>query len=128
MSSMDISDPINESDRRIIRTSRRVDENLLSALVRLIVAASGANRVILFGSRARGQERADSDVDLFVVVTGRPEDRREKRRAISRVLAERLVPIDILVRTEDEVREAVSLGDPLVQGEIFSNGRVLYAR
>jgi predicted nucleotidyltransferase len=128
MSSMDISDLINENDRRIIRTSRRVDEDLLSAVVRLIVAASGANRVILFGSRARGQERTDSDIDLFVVVTGRPEDRREKRRAISRVLAERLVPIDILVRTEDEVREAVSLGDPLVQGEIFSNGRVLYAR
>jgi predicted nucleotidyltransferase len=128
MSSMDISDLINESDRRIIRTSRRVDENLLSALVRLIVAASGASRVILFGSRARGQERADSDVDLLVVVTGRPEDRREKRRAISRALAERLVPIDILVRTEDEVREAALLGDPLIQSEIFSNGRALYAR
>jgi predicted nucleotidyltransferase len=128
MSSMDISDLINESDRKIIRTSRRVDENLLSALVRLIVAASGASRVILFGSRARGQERADSDVDLLVVVTGRPEDRREKRRAISRALAERLVPIDILVRTEDEVREAALLGDPLIQSEIFSNGRALYAR
>ncbi len=128
MASIDISDLINESDREIIRTSRQVDEDLLSAVVRLIVAVSGATRVILFGSRARGQERADSDVDLFVIVTGQPEDRREKRRAISKALAERLVPIDILVRTEDEVRQAAYLGDPLVQGEIFSNGRVLYAR
>lgn len=116
------------SDREIIRSSRRVDENFLNALVRYIVAVSGATRVILFGSRAVGQERPDSDVDLFVVVTGSEGDRREKRRAISRALIERLIPIDILVRTEEDVRKAVSLEDPLINGEVLSKGRVLYAR
>jgi predicted nucleotidyltransferase len=128
MTPIDLSEQIDEHDREIIRSSRRVDEDFLSAIVRRIVAVSGATRVILFGSRARGEERIDSDVDLFVIVTGQPEDRREKRRAISKALVERLVPIDILVRTEDEVRQAEAAGGPLIQGEIFSNGRVLCAR
>jgi predicted nucleotidyltransferase len=57
-------------DHEIIRTSRQVDERFLAALARRIVAVSGATRVILFGSRARNEEREDSDVDLFVIVPG----------------------------------------------------------
>lgn len=116
------------TDREIIRSSRRVDKDFLDALVRNIVAVSDATRVILFGSRAIGRERPDSDVDLFVVVTGSEDDRREKRRAISRALIERLIPIDILVRTEDDVRQAVSMRDPLIKEEVLSKGRVLYNR
>lgn len=125
--SFDLSEQTIERDREIIRTSRRVDEEFLDAVVRNIVAVSGATRIILFGSRARGRERSDSDVDLLVVVTGRPEDRREKRHAISKALVERLIPMDILVRTEDDVCQAISLGDPLIKGEILPYGRVLYA-
>lgn len=122
------SSELSERDREIIRTSRFVDEPFLGAVVRRIVAVSGATKVILFGSRAQGLEHSDSDVDLFVVVAGPADERREKRRAISRSLVERIIPIDILVRTEDEVERAATLGDPLIQDEILPKGRVLYAR
>ncbi len=117
----------DEQDRQIIGASQLVDERFLRALVRQIVRASGATRVILFGSRARKEERADSDVDLFVIVPGPAEEREEKRRAISRALFERLIPLDVIVCTEDDVRRAASLGDPFIVDDILREGQVLYA-
>ncbi|MGH9940272.1 MAG: nucleotidyltransferase domain-containing protein [Blastocatellia bacterium] len=120
--------PADESsDQEVIRSSRQVDERFLSALVRRIVEVSGATRVILFGSRARNEERADSDVDLFVIVPGQAEERDVKRRAISRALVDRWIPLDIIVRTEDDVRRSASLGDPFIVDDILREGRVLYA-
>jgi predicted nucleotidyltransferase len=114
-------------DYEIIRSSRQVDERFLAALVRRIVAVSGASRVILFGSRARNEERDDSDVDLFVIVPGQAEERDEKRRAISLALVKHLIPLDIIVRSEDDVRRSISLGDPFIVDDILREGRVLYA-
>jgi predicted nucleotidyltransferase len=114
-------------DHEIICASRQVDERFLAALVRRIVAVSGATRVILFGSRARNEEREDSDVDLFVIVPGSAEERDVKRRAISRALFKRRIPLDIIVRSEDDVRRAISLGDPFIVDDILREGRVLYA-
>ncbi|NOT64374.1 MAG: nucleotidyltransferase domain-containing protein [Acidobacteria bacterium] len=120
---------INEpNDQEIIRASRQVDERFLAALVRRIVEASGATRVILFGSRARHEERDDSDVDLFVIVPGQAVERDVKRRAISHALVKHLIPLDIIVRTEDDVRRATLLGDPFIVDDILREGRELYAR
>ncbi len=115
------------NDHEIIRTSRTVDERFLAALVRRIVAVSGATRVILFGSRARHEERDDSDVDLFVIVSGQTEERDLKRRAIALALVKHLIPLDIIVRSEADVRQATSLGDPFIVDDILREGRILYA-
>ncbi len=114
-------------DQEIISASRQVDERFLAALVRRIVAVSGATRVILFGSRARNEERDDSDVDLFVIVPGSAEERDVKRRAISVALVRHLIPLDIIVRSEDDMRRSISLGDPFIVDDILREGRVLYA-
>ena len=44
-----------------------VTDALLDRMVRAIVAEVDPEQVILFGSRARGDAREDSDVDLIVV-------------------------------------------------------------
>ena len=54
-----------------------VDAALLDEIVRRLVAAIDLDRIILFGSRARGDARADSDIDLLIVKeTDQPVYRR----------------------------------------------------
>ena len=80
--------------------------------------------VLLFGSRARGEETADSDWDFLVVM---PTDLRPAQRTLAVLRAVRAlpsthgVPIDILVRTPDEMRR----GFPLSK-EIMREAQVLY--
>ena len=45
----------------------RPDPRHLKALVRAIVSTAAPERIILFGSAARGEMHADSDIDLLVV-------------------------------------------------------------
>jgi predicted nucleotidyltransferase len=73
-------------------------------IARLIAERFDPERVILFGSHARGRAGEHSDVDLLVEMpagtvlpgTGNP---------IRRAIAERYVlPMDVIVRTADQLR------------------------
>lgn len=80
-------------------------------------------RVILFGSHARGDTTADSDVDLLVVmpVQGRPwQMAAEIRRRVDPPF-----PLDLLVRTPEQMRTRLEMGDPFL-AEILREGKVLY--
>lgn len=44
-----------------------VDETVLSEIVRRLVKAIDPDKIVLFGSRARGDFRGQSDVDLLIV-------------------------------------------------------------
>ena len=58
----------------------QVDDALLRRMVKTIVDEVDPEQVILFGSRARGEAAADSDVD-FVVVESAPFGDGHDRRA-----------------------------------------------
>lgn len=75
----------------------------LPAVVEEIVAAAAPERIVLFGSLARGEEGADSDIDLLVVLRskgGRPS--WEHSTAIHRAVSAP-VPLDIVVTDLDEL-------------------------
>lgn len=79
----------------------QLTQDLIDDLVREIVAEEHPVRVILFGSRVRGDARADSDVDVLVVAdTGLAPPRRSRR--LRQRLASFPLPKDILVVTPDE--------------------------
>jgi len=59
-------------------------------------------RVLLFGSRARGNARADSDVDLLVVLP-EVDDARRAAIEIRRALADFPVAKDVIVTTPEEI-------------------------
>ena len=68
----------------------RVDDALLHRMVKAIVDEVDPEQVILFGSRARGDATADSDVDLVVVEAvpfGDGRDRRAEATRLWRALA-----------------------------------------
>ena len=74
----------------------------LDALVTALVDALHPRRIILFGSRARGDAREDSDVDLLVIAdTELPPDERSFRA--HKAVRDLGLATDILVVTPGEV-------------------------
>jgi uncharacterized protein len=84
------------------------------------------DRIILFGSRAEGKHGEGSDIDLVIVkeTEKRPLDRRIE---VETLLADRSIPIDIVVYTPEEMRALYSMGSPFVE-EIVEKGRLVYMR
>ncbi len=108
----------------------QVDDALLRRMVKTIVDEVDPEQVILFGSRARGEAAADSDVD-FVVVEAAPfgagRDRRAETTRLWRALADFDVSKDILLFSRDEVEYwRDSLNHVLARA--LREGEVLYER
>ncbi|MBN1149055.1 MAG: nucleotidyltransferase domain-containing protein [Anaerolineales bacterium] len=100
-----------------------VSESLPQAIER-IVAALQPEKIILFGSYARGAPTPDSDVDLLVIMeTDLPP--LERYLAVSRLLRPRPFPVDILVKRPDEIEQALDEGDFFIH-TILNEGEVLY--
>ncbi len=104
-----------------------VDPDTLAAITNLIAGRFTVERVILFGSHARGVADDNSDVDLLVVVA--PGERPSgPGNPIRRAIAERFVlPMDVLVCDTEQV--AAVRDDPSsVIHHALTEGRVLYDR
>jgi predicted nucleotidyltransferase len=94
-------------------------------LVHRIVEAVHPERIILFGSSARDEGRADSDIDLLVVI---PEGahRRKTAQIIYRHLLGTGLAVDVVVATPSDLAK---YGDSpaLVYRDALRDGRELYA-
>ena len=107
-----------------------VTEDLIRQMVGVIVAEAHPERVILFGSHARGDAAETSDVD-FIVVDSAPFNEQRSRRLfcvrLYEALAKFRVPTDILAYSRHEFdywRESLNH----VLGRAVAEGRVLYER
>jgi len=81
-------------------------------------------RVVLFGSYARGKATEDSDVDLLVIME------HDKPRNVEQAIAIRLAgdapfAMDLLVRRPSEVAERLAMNDSFFKG-LLEDGQVLY--
>jgi len=95
-------------------------------ITRRIVATVQPQRILLFGSVARGQSNADSDFDMLVIVRG-PAHRRALAQEIYKNLRGILTPVDIVVATEQDVQQhGQAIGSILRPA--LKEGRVVYER
>lgn len=103
-----------------------VTEQALRKIVQRIVNELRPEKIILFGSYGYGSPTEDSDVDLLVIMetSSRPADRY---LAVSRLIRPRPFPLDILVKTPEEISRATEKGDFFI-GEIVTKGQTLYER
>jgi len=102
----------------------QIDRSLVGEIVRRIVETVQAERVILFGSRARGDARPESDVDLLVIAYS-TQPRYRRAAPLYGALSDILIPMDIIVYTPEEVEEWKGVRQAFVTTAI-REGKVLY--
>ena len=102
----------------------KINFRLLRQVTDQIVDGVHPKKIILFGSHASGKPNRDSDVDLLVVMQSRKKP-VELAVQVSKTLHFHPFPIDILVRTPQELKKRLLLGDVFFR-EILTKGKVLY--
>ena len=88
----------------------------------------GAEAVILYGSRADGSARPDSDVDLMIIKSDVPGTANERFREMNAVLSDvkEGYSLDTRLYTPEQVERTLARGDHFIQ-DIILQGQALYA-
>jgi uncharacterized protein len=107
------------------QTSKSIDnDELIEEISHRLAAAAPGAKVILFGSRSRGEERPNSDVDLMVIQPGEVDRPVAESARLRRELRGLGVNLDLLVVGAKYAEERGRMEGSLMK-EVLSEGRVL---
>jgi len=107
-------------------TLQKTYENEIAEITEKIIKGYNPEKIILFGSAAKGELRKDSDADFFIIKD--TEERFFNRcRAVRRLIRGREIPVDIIVYSPKEVNHALEIGSFFTE-DIIKNGKVLYEK
>ena len=84
-------------------------------------------QIIVFGSYAYGNPTEDSDVDVLVVMPLAPGHRDVKQAARIRERVPAPFPMDVIVRSPQQIARRLALGDGFIAG-VVRDGRTMYDR
>lgn len=91
-----------------------------------IVREFHPEKIVLFGSYAYGKPSPDSDVDLLVVMPFEGSPFRQAALILGHVVRTvGVIPMDVVVRTAEQVRERLQIGDSFMR-EISERGKTIY--
>lgn len=101
-------------------------DKLLQEIVQRILAAGSPQRIIMFGSRARGTARPDSDLDLLIIEeSDLPRYKRSPRYYLA--LTGTFADKDIVVWTPQEADDWRNVPNAFITTAL-REGKTLYAR
>jgi predicted nucleotidyltransferase len=89
-----------------------------------IVEKYKPDKIILFGSAARGEWSSDRNADFLMIKKETPYYGRDRIREPSRLI-DRQFPVDLLIYRSDEFDNRIQMGDPFLK-TIFKEGKVLH--
>jgi uncharacterized protein len=95
-----------------------MNKNLLLNIKTVIHSFFPDAKVLLFGSRARGDERKDSDYDLLVITksTFPAQEKVSWRSKIDKALVKSIhAPVDVILNSEEEIESKKTLPGHVVQ-------------
>jgi len=102
------------------------NNDLIGDIVRRIVETAQPEKIILFGSRARGDARPNSDFDVLVIKkSSEPSYRRDAPLYVA--LADLPVEVEVLVYTPEEVAEWAQVPQAFVT-TATREGKTVYER
>jgi predicted nucleotidyltransferase len=90
-----------------------------------IVEKFAPEKIILFGSYARGNPTVESDVDLLVIV-----DTNKSTWKLSSEISlalDHTFPLDIIVKTHQQIKQRLENGDFFIE-DILNHGKIIYER
>ena len=102
--------------------------DLISQMTRRIVETVSPERIILFGSYAKGNVKPDSDIDLMVIESAPFGPNRSRRKEMTRLwmaLRDFAFPKDILVYSRDEWERWQGAQNHIIS-RASHEGRVVY--
>jgi predicted nucleotidyltransferase len=118
-------DRVGVKDNSEAERMEQVKQEVLDEIIRRIVEVAQPEKIILFGSAARGEMGPNSDVDLLVIKSG------AHRRRVTQMIYMNLIgvgqAVDVVVVTPEDIeryRDAFAL----VIEPALREGRVVYAR
>ena len=117
-------------ENKITQSNTANEETLLYQMVKIIVREVSPETIIFFGSRARGNSRPDSDVDLLIVESEPFSPQRSRRKEAMRLyiaLKGLNVSKDILLYSREEFDHWKNSKSHVV-GRAVREGEVLYGR
>ena len=101
-----------------------LSEKAFRQAIRRIRQVAQPSKIILFGSYARGEATDDSDLDLMVILPGKPDKMAEIIR-LRRAIGALGVGVDVLVFSEDEAQRRGQVPGTVVYWA-NKEGRILY--
>lgn len=101
-----------------------ISDPMIERAIQAIAEAIHPQRIILFGSRARGTARPDSDLDL-VIIYGGEKSKRQIKLDIHRLLEPASFPLDLFVLSPEEMRRQRHVANTLAR-EISERGITVY--
>ncbi len=101
-------------------------QDALDEMTRRIVDRFHPDRIILFGSYVEGEPTDDSDLDILIVMPVEGS-RRSKANEIDLTLADRVVPMDLIVVTPEQYDRQKDMIGTIVR-EAVRDGKVIYER
>ena len=99
-------------------------------IVRIVVSEIDPDKIILFGSRGRGDNKPDADLDLLIIDNKQFSKNRGRfylRTKIRRALSNINVPKDILLYNSGEAEYWKNYHNHILF-TCFSEGKLLYAK
>jgi len=83
-----------------------IDQKLIEEIIGRILAVTQAERIILFGSAARGEMTRDSDIDLIVLKKAAPGSPRKANVRLRKALRGLDHAFDIIVMATERFEES----------------------
>lgn len=111
-------------DKRL--QTEKITPELIDYIVEKIAREVEPEKIILYGSYARGDFHENSDLDLFIIKDC--DSNRLLRRKVDALLRGRRFPVDIRVRKPVEVAWNLRAENPFYLYHVFGQGKLLYEK
>jgi predicted nucleotidyltransferase len=99
-------------------------EKEIQNITHQIIEKYKPEKIILFGSAARGERNLYSDADFLIIKKETPLYGADRIRELSRII-DRKIPVDLLIYRPEEFEKRLKMGDPFLKS-ILKEGKVLY--